>query len=97
MNLPAPVTVQPPPFARASGEIRILAPLTLTSLEVTIVDNATQKSCTARIARFPKMLQLWKGDEYDAIGDYTQAQAEARVLEVLGTDIKAGLERLFGK
>lgn len=29
-------------------------------------------------------ITLWSGDEYDAIGDYTQAQVEARVLEVVG-------------
>lgn len=32
----------------------------------------------------PRSILLWSGDEYDAVGDYTQAQAEARVLEVLG-------------
>jgi hypothetical protein len=32
----------------------------------------------------PKAILLWSGDEYDAVGDYTQAQAEARAVEVLG-------------
>lgn len=44
---------------------------------------------------FMRTLTIWEGDAYDAAGDYTQAQAEARILEVLGPDIKAGLERLF--
>jgi hypothetical protein len=29
---------------------------------------------------------LWSGSDYDTAGDYTQAQLEARVLEVLGND-----------
>lgn len=32
----------------------------------------------------PRTALLWEGDAYDAAGDYTQAQVEAKVLEVLG-------------
>ena len=95
MNLPAPVTIQPPTITRANGEVRVQKPITLSALDVTVIDNATRKSCVAQIlpCRYP--LVLWQREAYDAAGDYTQAQAEARVLELLGPDIKAGLERLF--
>ncbi len=32
----------------------------------------------------PRHILLWADEAYDAAGDYTQAQVEARVLEVLG-------------
>lgn len=42
-----------------------------------------------------KPLVLWSGDEYDNIGDYTQAQAESRAIELLGSDIKTALGQLL--
>lgn len=95
MNLPQPVTIQPPTITRASGEVRVQKPITLASLDVTIIDNAKRKSCLAQVRPCPFPLVLWEKQAYDAAGDYTQSQAEARVLELLGPDLKAGLERLF--
>jgi hypothetical protein len=40
-------------------------------------------------------LKLWQGAEYDSIGDWTQKQAESRVLEVLGNDIQRSLNDLY--
>ena len=93
MHLAAPVTIQPPSFTRKTGEVRTFDPISF--LNVTILDNATRKFCAAQIHLIPQPLVLWQGDAYDAAGDYTQAQVEARVLEVLGSDVKAGLEALF--
>ena len=95
MNLASPITIQPPAIVRKTGEVRVQKPITLSSLDVTIIDNAASKRCVAQIRPCPRPLELWKGDAYDVAGDYTQAQGEARVLEVLGTDIKAALEALF--
>lgn len=38
-----------------------------------------------------KPLVLWSGDEYDNVGDYTQVQAEEKVLELLGSNIQEKL------
>lgn len=95
MNLASPVTIQPPSFTRSTGEVRVQRPITLAELDVTIIDHAKRKSCVAQIRPCPRPLVLWSGAAYDAAGDYTQAQVEARVLELLGSDIKAGLEALF--
>jgi hypothetical protein len=95
MNLSQPVTIQPPAITRASGEVRTFQPITLTELDVTIIDNAKTKTCVARIRPCPQAIDMWEGAAYDTAGDYTQAQVEARVLEVLGSDVKAGLEALF--
>ena len=95
MNLPAPITIQPPTYTRSTGEVRVQKPITLTELDVTIIDNAKRKRCEARVHPCPFPLVLWEKAAYDAAGDYTQAQVESRVLEVLGSDVKAGLEKLF--
>lgn len=71
-------------------------PRTLFSLDVMLHDNADRKVVAASIFGANKRLTLWGGSDYDEAGDYTQAEAEARILELLGPDIKAGLERLFG-
>jgi hypothetical protein len=95
MNLASPVTIQPPTITRSTGEVRVQKPIALKELDVTIIDNAKRKHCEARIRPFPFPLVLWTGAAYDEAGDYTQAEAEARILELLGPDVKAGLERLF--
>ena len=95
MILPAPITIQPPTITRSTGEVRVQKPITLTELDITILDNAKRKSVVAQVRPCPRPLVLWEKAAYDAAGDYTQAQAEARILEVLGPDIQAGLEALF--
>jgi hypothetical protein len=95
MDLPSPVTIQPPAYTRSNGEVRIHSPITLTELDITIIDNAKRRSCAVRVRPCPYLITLWSGDAYDEAGDYTQAEVEERVLEALGSDIKAGLENLF--
>lgn len=95
MNLSTPVTIQPPQITRPNGEIRIQQPITFNELDITIVDNKKRRICEAKIRSCPYSLILWIGEDYDQIGDYTQAQVENRVLELLGPDIKDGLEKLF--
>ena len=95
MILPSPVTIQPPTFTRSTGEVRSFDPITVTELDVTITDNAKRRLCRAQIRPCPQPVVLWDGDAYTQAGDYTQAQVEARVLELLGSDLKAGLEALF--
>jgi hypothetical protein len=95
MNLSQPVTIQPPTITRSTGEVRVQKPITLSELDITLIDNNKRKRCEVRIRPCPYSLLLWTNNDYDAIGDYTEAQVEARVLELLGSDIKAGLEALF--
>lgn len=95
MNLINPITITPPSFTRKDGTIRSFNPITLTELDVTIIDNAKRKSVMAQIRPVPRPLVLWSGDAYTTAGDYTQAQVETRVLELLGNDPKSVLEGLF--
>jgi len=95
MQLPSPVTIQPPTITRKTGEVRVRRPITLSELDITLIDNAKRKRCEARVLPCPYSLVLWTGAAYDAAGDYTQTEAESRVLALLGVNIKAGLEGLF--
>lgn len=97
MNLSNPITIQPPSFVRKTGETVTPLPITFNKLDIILTDMSSNKVCLAHIGRIPSQIVLWAGDEYDAIGDYTQAQAEARLLEKLGPDLKVGLENLFPK
>lgn len=38
---------------------------------------------------------LWKNEDYDSAGDYTQNQLENRLLEVLGENLQDGPQNLF--
>lgn len=95
MKLDKPVTITPPSFTRKTGEVRSFNPITLTELDVTLVDHAASKTVRAMLRPCPQPLVLWRGEDYDAAGDYTQAQAEVRIRELLGSDIAKALEALF--
>lgn len=95
MNLPNSITFTPPSFTRKDGTVRSFDPITLNQLDVTIIDNSNRKSVVAKILGIPKALVLWENQEYINIGDYTQAQAEARILELLGNDPSKVITDLF--
>jgi hypothetical protein len=95
MNLPAPVTIQFPSVTMPDGTTRTVPDRTFHSLYVTIMDNATSRTVSAHIPPFTlRPLMLWEGEAYDAAGDYTQAQVEARLREVLGADLSVSLGAL---
>ena len=56
---------------------------TLTELTVEeITDNSSRKEVKAFTLELG-MLTLWSGDQYDTIGQWTDADAQARILEIL--------------
>jgi hypothetical protein len=70
------------------------ADLTINTLDLIIIDDSARKFIVARLHPVLRPLPLWRGEEYDAAGDWTQEQAEERILELLGSDIQAGLQAL---
>jgi len=95
MILANPVTVTPPAITKTDGTVKTFNPITLTELDVTIIDNNKRKSVMAQIRPCPRPLVLWEGDAYTTAGDYTQAQVESRVNELLGSEPAKVLEGLF--
>jgi hypothetical protein len=94
MNLDNPIVVNVDPILKRDGSFKTLPPITLNELKLLILDDVNKKTCSVRITPFPKPLLLWSGESYDTAGDYTQAQLEARVLEVLGNDPASVLKTL---
>ena len=89
------ITITPPAITKADGTVKTFNPITLTELDVTIIDNNKRKSVMAQIRPVPRPLVLWEKEAYDAAGDYTQAMVEARVNELLGSEPAKVLEGLF--
>lgn len=90
MNLSSPITIQPPIVHD------IVHPsFVIDSLDIMLLDNSKYKTVSAILLPSTRPLLLWCGETYDTIGDYTQAQAEARILELLGDDPKSMIESLY--
>lgn len=84
MNLPQSVTL-----TRINGE-----QVSLSRLSLTFQDYCDRKVVTAHLGPHCRGVPLWEGEAYDAIGDWTQSDAESRILEILGPDINASLQSL---
>jgi hypothetical protein len=84
MNLPSPVTIE-----RIGGE-----QVTLDSLMLSFRDVNFRRIVLAHLGPHCRDITLWEGEDYDAIGNWTQEQAEARILELLGPDIETSLQAL---
>lgn len=95
MKLKKPIILQPPPYTRTDGTVKTFPPITIQDLDIMFLDFAAQKYVTAKIMPCPKTITLWADEEYEKIGDWTQKQAEQRVLEILGNNPKEVLETLF--
>jgi len=63
-------------------------PLVLNDLDVVIFDHQSRKLVLAKVHPSANLLPLWRGPDYDAIGDYTQAQVEAKIKELLGENLE---------
>ena len=68
--------------------------LVLDNLDVVIFDHESRKLVLAKIHPLASILPLWRGKEYDDVGDYTQMQVNDRIKELLGPDM-AGMQNLF--
>lgn len=60
--------------------------ITVSEVNVILIDNSKKKRVSAQLIPFLDTITLWENEQYDAIGEYTQAQAESRILEILGDD-----------
>ena len=66
----------------------------VSSLDVLIMDHESKKIALARLGPAFMPLILWSGKDYDTAVDYTQAQVEARILELLGDNPQDKLQLL---
>ena len=68
--------------------------LTLDRLDPIWIDDSAHQIVFARLHPAMRPIPLWRGDAYDDIGDWTQAQAEAAVEAHLGEDQQEALQAL---
>ena len=97
MKLDQEITINPPPFTNANGDIVNPPPLVFKELIVSYTDSPDRHFVSANIANIPGNIMLAQGDAYDALGDYTGAQIEQIFKEKLGNDPAATLRSLFPK
>jgi|694.fasta_scaffold59066_4 hypothetical protein len=71
------------------------SPQEIDHLDLVVVDLNVRKTVLCHIEPYQTPLILWKDKEYDAVGDYTQAQIESRVLEILGDNPSIVLQGLI--
>ena len=84
MILPFPVTL-----TRITGDT-----VTIDRLSLVFHDYHDRRLVRAILGPHCRDVVLWEGDAYDAAGDWTQAQAEARILELLEPDVQQSLQSL---
>ena len=63
------------------GATIVTPAVSVTSVTVErIVDLPSQKIVRAFVRELSRPLVLWEGDAYDAVGDWTQAEANAQII-----------------
>ena len=70
---------------------------TIDTTNYILSDIPSQKIAFVVFTKTPIRLVLWSGDEYTAAGDYSQAEVDARITELLGEDPAAKLASLVPK
>jgi hypothetical protein len=95
MQLEKSITITPPPIKQKDGSEKISSVIVLKELNYLLIDNVNAKKAMVQISYIPQPLILWKDQEYDTVGDYTQQQVEDRIIELLGDDPSSVLNNLF--
>jgi hypothetical protein len=88
--LQSPITIQLP--SRGSFQFK---PITMTEIDYTVSYSNTQKMAVAKLHGIGRILQLWTGSDYDSMGQFTDADVDARVALLLGPDYAQGIQDLF--
>jgi len=96
ITLNSPITLNPPPYTdNSTNKVVTPDPIILNELKISYTDTPHEKSVVARIDNTPAHIYLFTGDQYDVMGDWTQAQAEAALKVRLGHDIQASLQAMY--
>lgn len=91
ITLDSPITIIVPPLA-----LYTFKPIIVEKIDWSVsYDNSKKEAYVAFHAPIGRRMTLWEGEEYDAAGQFTDAQVDARVVELLGEDLSAGLHKLF--
>ena len=97
ITFPSPITLTYPAYNLPDGGAITPAPVTLESLDYFVNYNNTRKFARANFIGLPIGITLWRGSDYDAAGEFTDADVETRIKTILGNDPQAFLQGLFPK
>lgn len=97
MKLSSTIKIQPPPYSDNSGQIINPEELNLNELNFIFIDNPQSKTIHAQIHGLPLAINIWSGNEYDLIGDWTKSQAEHKIESFLGDNPAKYLRSLYPK
>jgi hypothetical protein len=97
MKLKNTVKIQPPPYSDNSGKIINPPEVRLDELNFIFTDNPLSKVISAQIVSLPLNIIIWRGPEYDLIGDWTKSQAETKLEKLMGDDQAKYLRSLYPK
>lgn len=89
------LVITPPPHSDQSGKITQPANIVIGQAKLTYIDTPHTKNLSVRIEGIPSLVTLYQGEDYNKIGNWTEQQAEARLLEVLGPEPAQYLRKLF--
>jgi hypothetical protein len=95
MKLNKTISIQQPPFSDNTGKVITPQPVMTDILNLVFIDNVLSKTVYVQISGTSIHIPLWSNEEYDQIGDWTQQQAENRILEILGDNEEEKLNSYF--
>jgi len=95
ITFPSPITLTYPTYNLPDGGAITLAPVTLESLDYSVNYNNTRKVARANFIGLPIGITLWRGADYDAAGDFTDADVDARIKTLLGDNPQETLQGLL--
>ena len=97
ITLSNPITITPSSFTLEDGTTITPNPITISELDYSVNYSNSRKSARANFVGLPITMTLWKGADYDAAGQFTDADVEARINTLLGSDPQSVLQGLMPK
>jgi hypothetical protein len=94
MKLENQINVQPPPYSDNSGQIITPDAIVTNELEVVYADDPKRKTVNVTITHFPLPVTLLSGDAYK---EWTKADLESKLKDILGSNPSGVLRSLFPK
>jgi hypothetical protein len=89
------LVIVPPPHSDQSGAVIQPPNIVIGQAKITYIDTPHLKTLAVRLESVPAMVTLYKDAAYDEAGNWTEEQAEARLLEILGSEPAVYLRKLF--
>ena len=86
ITLTTPITAIIPSIKKSDGTIKEFPPVVLNNIDYIVSYDNTRKVATAIIKQVNRPIVLWEKEAYDAIGQFTDQDVDARVSQILGSN-----------